>query len=357
MKHAQALLLMEIEYQTTKKDFVEFNKLYYKNALQKRLPVVIALIFICACVFGAKPFNWETFLIGTTISTIVILGIYYFIPILRSSVGLRKVLAKEKSASEKKKLTIVDEGLLIESENKTSTWKWEGIVSLQSNELFVYIFVVDKRYLLFPKRYFSSESEVINFMGLIQSKITATNGVTNFPFNRIVKKPSYSIGLICLIPVVGAIAGVIFIVNGISKYKDKWFIIIGFSGIVFTMCISAFLFYYLNLGRVMRSGFAGNSQMQLNTLMKDIEFYKIKNGAYPDSLEQISKDDPMAWIDDPLQSGFGNSENIKFNYQKVGNHYYLFSSGIDGIPNTKDDIYPQVAPTDSAKFGLIRKSY
>ena len=107
----------------------------------------------------------------------------------------------------------------------------------------------------------------------------------------------------------------------------------------------------------MRSGFAGNSQMQLNTLMKDIEFYKIKNGAYPDSLEQISKDDPMAWIDDPLQSGFGNSENIKFNYQKVGNHYYLFSSGIDGIPNTKDDIYPQVAPTDSAKFGLIRKSY
>ena len=33
----------------------------------------------------------------------------------------------------------------------------------------------------------------------------------------------------------------------------------------------------------------------------------------------------------------------------------MFSSGIDGIPNTSDDIYPTITAADSTKFGLIRK--
>ena len=74
--------------------------------------------------------------------------------------------------------------------------------------------------------------------------------------------------------------------------------------------------------------------------MKHVEFYKLKNGSYPDSLEQVNDDNSQTSLYDPLQSGGKVTTNNEFNYQKLGNHYYLFSSGLDGIPNTKDDIYP-----------------
>jgi hypothetical protein len=45
--------------------------------------------------------------------------------------------------------------------------------------------------------------------------------------------------------------------------------------------------------------------------------------------------------------------NSYFNYERVGDKYRLFSSGEDGIPNTEDDLFPQVTITDSSKIGLI----
>ena len=49
-------------------------------------------------------------------------------------------------------------------------------------------------------------------------------------------------------------------------------------------------------------------------------------------------------------------KNIKvnFEYKKIGNKYTLFSVGIDGIPNTADDIYPNIFDSDSSKFGFMK---
>jgi hypothetical protein len=347
---------MELNYQITKKDFTDFNKLYCKEGLQKRLPVVIILIVLAGITFGSEPFHLMRFLVGTTISAIVVFGFYYFIPLYRANITLNKVLAKEELGLENRKLTIIDEGLLIESENKTTTWLWESITSVQSNQLFVYLFLSDKRYMLFPKRYFPNENEVVNFMGLIQSKVIQKRGWSNLQVNTSKSKPPYLLGLLCLIPMVGAFVGFGLLMYGIFKYKDKWLIIIGIAGIIWTVAVYGSLSYQFKYGTDTRKGFASLSQMQLNSLLKNIEFYKIQHGNYPDSLGQISEDDKMAGVNDPLRSLEEDSKKgTKYNYQRVGNHYYLFSSGIDGIPNTKDDLYPQVAPTDSAKFGLLIK--
>ncbi|MBS1662531.1 MAG: hypothetical protein JST68_15925 [Bacteroidetes bacterium] len=40
---------------------------------------------------------------------------------------------------------------------------------------------------------------------------------------------------------------------------------------------------------------------------------------------------------------------------RVGDKYWLFSSGIDGIPGTKDDFYPEIEIEDSSRVGLVRK--
>ena len=179
-------------------------------------------------------------------------------------------------------------------------------------------------------------------------------GMATFSNSTVRSKPSYLTGLVCLVPVAGAIVGVIYIVNGINKYKDKWFVIMGSGGVLFTVCFWYFIFYSNFFG--FKGIMVQASQRQLNTVMKDVEFYKMKNGVYPDNLDQMDDGKSDIFIYDPLRTEGEVKRSDEYNYQKVGNHYYLFSSGPDGIPNTKDDLYPQVAPSDTAKFGLIIKN-
>ena len=98
------------------------------------------------------------------------------------------------------------------------------------------------------------------------------------------------------------------------------------------------------------------TKVWLNDLIKDVEFYKLKNGAYPDSLEQLQnlRNNEVVFIDDPIVSRRPEAKNTKFNYQKIGDKYTLFSNGLDKIPGTPDDIYPSLILQDSDKIGLIK---
>lgn len=166
-------------------------------------------------------------------------------------------------------------------------------------------------------------------------------------------KPPYLLGLLCLIPLVGAFVGLGLLLYGILKYKDKWLSIIGAFGIVFTIFVYSSLFYASRHATIFKQGFADISQMQLNSLVKNIEFYKLQHGEYPDSIEQLLHDDKLAPINDAIQLNQQRDKSY-YNYEKVGEKYLLFSSGQDGIPNTKDDLYPQILLTDSSKIGFIK---
>jgi hypothetical protein len=127
---------------------------------------------------------------------------------------------------------------------------------------------------------------------------------------------------------------------------------IGIFGILFTIGIYSFLFYYVKHGDLSKKGFAELSQMQLNSLVKDVEFYKMQHGQYPDSLPQLLSDDKLAPVNDVIQS-VQMRQDPYYNYQKVGDKYLLFSSGQDGIPHTSDDLYPQITISAGSKIGLI----
>ena len=166
-------------------------------------------------------------------------------------------------------------------------------------------------------------------------------------------KPPYLLGLLCLIPLVGAFVGLGLLLYGLLKYKDKWLSIIGAAGILWTIIVYSALFYAGTHASIFKKGFEDISQMQLNSLVKNIEFYKLVHGQYPDSLRQLLDDDKLAPINDAVQ-GMKTKENTFYNYEKIGDKYLLFSSGQDGIPNTPDDLFPQVAISDSSKIGLIK---
>jgi len=166
-------------------------------------------------------------------------------------------------------------------------------------------------------------------------------------------KPPYLLGLLCLIPLVGAFVGLGLLLYGLLKYKDKWLSMIGIAGILWTILIYSTLFYAEKNATVFKKGFEDISQLQLNSLVKHIEYYKLTHGQYPDRLEQLRDDDKLAPIHDAAQ-GMNSKGEVLYNYEKIGDKYSLFSSGQDGIPNTKDDLFPQVTVTDSSKIGLIK---
>lgn len=165
-------------------------------------------------------------------------------------------------------------------------------------------------------------------------------------------RPPYLLGLLCIIPLIGAFVGFGLLLYGLLRYKDKWLSIIGAAGILWTILVYGTLFYAGKHAYVFKKGFEDISQMQLNSLIKDIEFYKLLHGNYPDNLKQLLVDDKLAPINDAVQ-GMNSNGNTYYNYEKIGSKYTVFSSGQDGIPNTKDDLFPQVALTDSSKIGLI----
>ncbi|MGZ5218946.1 MAG: YgaP family membrane protein [Chitinophagaceae bacterium] len=167
-------------------------------------------------------------------------------------------------------------------------------------------------------------------------------------------KPPYLVGILCLIPLIGAIVGAVLLILGLTKYKDKWLSIIGVVGIMFTVLIYSWLFYAMKHSPLVQQGFREISQMQLNSLIKNIEFYKLQHGSYPDSLQLLTNDDPFAPVTDAIQLNQRRA-NLYYNYEKIGDQYLLFSSGQDGIPNTEDDLHPDISLSDSSNIGLIEQ--
>jgi hypothetical protein len=167
-------------------------------------------------------------------------------------------------------------------------------------------------------------------------------------------KHLYGRGWFGLIPLVGGFVGIGLIILGIFKYRDRKLILIGSFALFFTIAIYGSMFYYILYSDIVAKGTVPVSQQFLNNLVKNIEFYKTINGAYPDSLEQLIKNNEMTYINDPLLFRRPGTKNTKFNYKKIGSKYTLFSSGLDRIPNTPDDIYPNISISDSSKFGLIK---
>ena len=164
------------------------------------------------------------------------------------------------------------------------------------------------------------------------------------------RRTPYQKGLWCLIPLIGAFVGAAIILFGVFKYRDWKYVLIGVLGIAWTVAIYGTLIIY-SLSPAGRLEFKVITQENLNQTVADLELYHLQHGQYPDSLGQLKTINKFPQYFDPMQP-VGKSNY--FNYGRVGDKYFLFASGLDGIPYTKDDLYPQVAIADSSKIGLVR---
>ena len=163
----------------------------------------------------------------------------------------------------------------------------------------------------------------------------------------------YGRGLLGLIPLIGFFVGIGLILLGAIKYRNGKLVLIGFATLVPSVLIYGSLYLY-NFTPSGINNWTAFCKPNMDQLVKNIEFFKKEYGAYPDSLEQLTKDQEFLSIHDPVQTFSKSKYGDKYIYKKAGNKYILFAMGADGIPFTKDDIFPTEKYFDSTLTGLIR---
>ena len=339
---------MEIIVETTEQDHIDFYKDYgfKRNWIAKVLMLLLIDFIICI------------YLNSVMLPLIIILAVllfpfFFVVPyfVLRSKFKRAYIYDSSSMATKIYKPFAI--GIEITQNNSEDFLRYEHIKKVGKAGRYIYLILSDGKYFLLPDWCFSSYQDIDHFLRLVRSGVAIAKGGT--PREPLTFKPIYLIGLLCIIPLIGAFTGVVLIILGLAHYRDRVFVIMGIVGICITVTLYGSLFYFTKNSGAIESGFAEITQSQINDLVKNIEFYKMQNGAYPDSLKQIETKDSFLSIDDPLQSIKNNGKSTKYQYYKKGNKYLLFSVGKDGIPDTKDDIYPTLSNPDTSKLGFIRR--
>jgi len=347
---------MEVEFRTTKADYQAFYKYYFFRWNSGfRIPYVLFLALLFGAIWGAgEPFHIADFFLHTLIALPLIALLHFVVPYARAIIMLKR-LVKAKGVTERSiKINLTVDGMSVLSPGaspEVECWRWESVRTADSGGGFVYIVLYHRVIYLIPRHYFLSDNEADNFVGVIKNGIEKVRG-SGVLSRKARAKKLYWWGLVGLVPNFGVIAGLILFFKGIFQYKDRGLVIIGVADVLLTV-----LFWWAFHMWAGNSGVATQLKMkltrdQLNNVFRNVEFYKLQHGTYPDSLKQIEKVDAYIWIDDPLQSHSGG-KRANFFYQKVRDKYWLFSVGLDGKPFTKDDIYPRIELADTAKFGLL----
>jgi hypothetical protein len=174
----------------------------------------------------------------------------------------------------------------------------------------------------------------------------------------------FVIGGMSFIPLIGVLFGLVAIVWGLSTKKagGKKLALIGGGGIIFTVIPYSALFYFVSMqrGGVFDDLRSKLSESTITSLVQAIEFYKIQNGKYPESLEVLEKslpEDSTVFVFEPNFDLKVDEKPRYYHYELIdGEHYYLLGVGPDGQPFTADDILPKIEISPQSKIGLVIKS-
>jgi len=339
---------MEIEIQMTRKSGANFLRYYHfrKDFITKSIIPFLVIVLISYNLNFRNEHSWSHFLLTFLAIAFLFFLFRFYLPYVVSIFRLVKRLGRSPGNLEIDKISLISEGVNILRRDEMLFYNWNNIKAITTYKQLICLTLFDRSFYLLPTDRFQSDTERDFFLDYIQNELKKA-GPQNV--NQI-----YNKGWLGLIPLVGAFVGIWLVIQGVSKYKDKKLIIIGIAALSFTVAIYLSMIYYFQYSEQYRKDFAVFSQPDMNSLVKSIEFYKIQNGSYPDSLEELTATDKMVIIHDPILAGKPVINKGQFYYKKMGNRYSLFSSGVDRIPHTDDDLLPSSDLFDSTKTGLIR---
>jgi hypothetical protein len=164
---------------------------------------------------------------------------------------------------------------------------------------------------------------------------------------------AYALALSSFIPIIGIVTGPVSIATGLSKRRAGGMkvALIGFAGLVFSLMGGVTDFYVKakKQAGVFEPQPALLTKKRLNDLARRLETYRENNGIYPESLNLIqSQPDTTISILDPMDPRpvHENQRRLAYEPDPSGLSYRLYSAGADGLPGTRDDIFPDLHPED-----------
>lgn len=171
---------MEVKYNLTKQDYIDFNIYHVKNSntIKKSLLIqryAIPLIFIIS-IFLFTILTDIPFLYLFTIFFIVSVLWIAFYPKYFVSDAMKRISKMLDESSNKDLLgkhnTIInEEGLTEKSENGENKINWNGVLRIVSTENHFFIYISSISAFIVPKRSFNSQSDQKTFYNFVKSMI------------------------------------------------------------------------------------------------------------------------------------------------------------------------------------------
>ena len=337
---------MLLDFEIKKTAYIDFLKYYYfKRNLTPKLLVYLGLTLLLSYNMnrGMRHFQSQ-FLLTFLVIGCIFFSFFFLIPYLIAANKISKLFITENINYQ---LLETDEGIKLIAATFERFIKWEEIKSINDEGNYIYFILFNARIILVPKTAFIFTNAKTVFFKRIENEILLARHKSP---NRLYAKGWYG-----LIPLIGAFVGLWLIGQGLSKYKDRKLILIGVAAILFTVLVYSSIFY---MGRKYNQGnrdlYISTRQMYMNSLVRNIEFYKVQNSQYPDSLPQLLIQVKNNTTHPPLFYTKESSLNAQLYYRKIHEHYTLFFSGADRIPYTGDDVFPLIndldIPTGFVKF-------
>ncbi len=236
---------MEIEVQNTIDDYKEFYKFFYfKRNLSNRVlfAVFASMIFtliisnVVIFTFFQNSFN----IVAVLPIFIVVAGLMaYFRFYQPYNSAIKKIDSKVlANLFDKRKYSFLENGILVDDK----MMEWKNIDVCENYDYNMYFTTTASELHILPKRFFEKGSNSIMSVALVHSESVKAKSL--LPQKKF--KPIYWWGVAGLIPGWGFIIGIVLVVNGATKYKDKILMIIGAIDILVTVLFFVFAKFFLN---------------------------------------------------------------------------------------------------------------
>ena len=175
----------------------------------------------------------------------------------------------------------------------------------------------------------------------------------------------FALAFLSFIPLFGLPFGIVTLFYGLVTPKDGRGKLIALSGAGIASSIGLFLF----LGFMIAS-FIGDAvdnvanfherfveeifrieinESDLNQLLMEVEFYKVRTGSYPDRLEDLEQ--APGGTADLFAPVLPDMKSIEYKLNSDGT-YFLYGAGPDGKLLTEDDVEPSLELLPTGSIGL-----
>jgi hypothetical protein len=236
---------MEIEVQNTIDDYKDFYKFFYfkKNLSNRVLLAVFASMILTLIISNVVIFTFfqNKFNIAAVFPIfIIVAGLMAYFRFYQPYNSAIKRLDSTVFSNlfAKRKYSFLEDGILINEKNI----EWENIVVCENYDFNMYFTTATNELYILPKRFFEKETDSVKSVALVCFESVKAKSL--LPQKKF--KPIYWWGVAGLMPGWGFIIGIVLVVNGATKYKDKILITIGAIDIVVTILFFVYAKLFLN---------------------------------------------------------------------------------------------------------------